>query len=117
MGRPVAQYPARTLRAGRRGLSRSAGAVWRHPGHARRSDRGVSRAAGATPMRPAALFAATLAAGLAGCATAEAPGLGWSRAPDLSVYSAMVLYADVARERSALCSGNGSAWIERNWQR
>jgi hypothetical protein len=54
---------------------------------------------------------------LAGCETAPAPGLGWSRAPDLSVYSAMLMYADIGRQRSVLCGGNDTGWVERNWQR
>jgi hypothetical protein len=68
-------------------------------------------------MRIAHPLAAAAALILAGCETAPAPGLGWSRAPDLSAYSAMLMYADIARQRSVLCSGNDTAWVERTWQR
>ena len=68
-------------------------------------------------MKLAPALVALGALALTGCETAPAPGLGWSRAPDLSVYSAMVMYADVARERSALCGGNASGWVDRHWQR
>jgi hypothetical protein len=68
-------------------------------------------------MKLAPLLLATLAFTASGCVDEPAPGLGWSRAPDLSVYSAMILYADVARERSVLCSNNETGWVERRWQR
>ncbi|HEV2866723.1 MAG TPA: hypothetical protein VGX37_09420 [Allosphingosinicella sp.] len=63
-------------------------------------------------MKPWLGLAATAA--LAGCSTA--PGVGWSRAPDLSVYSAMTLFGDIARNQSVLCSGFGSAGVERHWR-
>ena len=68
-------------------------------------------------MRLAFPLAAALALALAGCETAPAPGLGWSRAPDLSVYSAMLMYADIGRQRSVLCDGNDTGWVERTWRR
>ena len=52
---------------------------------------------------------------LAGCATHA--GTGWSRAPDLSVYSAMTTFGGTARDHSVLCSGFGSAAVEARWQR
>ena len=52
---------------------------------------------------------------LAGCSTH--PGMGWSRAPDLSVYSAMTTFGGTARDHSVLCSGFGSARVEARWQR
>ena len=60
--------------------------------------------------RIAALVAATA---LAGCSTA--PGTGWSRAPDLSVYSAMRVFAGVAQEREMLCQGFRPAGVRRDW--
>ena len=68
-------------------------------------------------MKIAPLVLTTLALAAAGCVDEPAPGLGWSRAPDLSVYSAMVMYAGVARERSVECSNNATDWVERHWQR
>lgn len=67
-------------------------------------------------MKPAHALVALLALAAAACETAPAPGLGWSRAPDLSVYSALIMYAGVARQRSIECSGNSSGWVERTWQ-
>jgi hypothetical protein len=67
-------------------------------------------------MKHARALIAALALTLAACETAPAPGLGWSRAPDLSVYSAMLMYADIARRRSVLCSGNDTDWVERTWR-
>jgi len=65
---------------------------------------------------PAILLAA---AALAGCAaeTWVAPGTGWSRASDLSVYAAMNVYADAAREQEMLCAGFAPAGVERHWAR
>ena len=68
-------------------------------------------------MRPAPALLAASALLLAACETAPAPGLGWSRAPDLAVYSAMIMYSDIGRQRSVLCDGNDTAWVERRWQR
>jgi hypothetical protein len=58
-----------------------------------------------------------LAALLAACESTPAPGTGWSRAPDLSVYSAMLLYADIARQQSVLCGGFSTASVEDHWRR
>ena len=55
-----------------------------------------------------------IAASLAGCGTA--PGTGWSRAPDLSVYAAMGLYADVARQHSVLCGGFRPLVVDDRWR-
>ena len=67
-------------------------------------------------MRGAAAIG--LAAGmLAACEATPPPGAGWSRAPDLSVYSAMQLYGDIAREQSVLCGGFGTASVEDHWRR
>jgi hypothetical protein len=58
-----------------------------------------------------------LAAALLGaCETTLPPGTGWSRAPDLSVYSAMLLYGDVARQQSILCGGFSTASVEDHWR-
>ena len=67
-------------------------------------------------MRAAAVGLA-VAATLAGCRSTPPPGTGWSRAPDLSVYSAMLLYADIARQQSILCGGFSTASVEDHWRR
>ena len=51
----------------------------------------------------------------AGCSTA--PGMGWSRAPDLSVYSAMTTFGGTARDHRILCSGFRPGGVEARWQR
>lgn len=57
------------------------------------------------------------AAALAGCETASLPpGTGWSRAPDLSVYTAMLQFGDVAREQAILCGGFGTESVARHWR-
>ena len=57
------------------------------------------------------------AAALAGCETASfPPGTGWSRASDLSVYSAMVELAGVAREQEILCAGFSTESTDRHWR-
>jgi len=54
---------------------------------------------------------------LAGCATEGIPpGSGWSRAPDLSAYSAMTTFGAIAREQSVLCYGRSPARVDRSWQ-
>ena len=67
-------------------------------------------------MRAAAVGLA-VAATLAGCESTPPPGTGWSRAPDLSVYSAMLLYADIARQQSVLCGGFSAASVDDHWRR
>ena len=61
------------------------------------------------------VFAALLAA-----CTAQpprpAPETGWSRAPDLSVFSAMTLYGEVARTESSLCRGISPITINDDWR-
>lgn len=52
---------------------------------------------------------------LAGCSTH--PGMGWSRAPDLSVYSAMTTFGGTARDHRVLCSGFGTGRVEAGWRR
>jgi hypothetical protein len=44
------------------------------------------------------------------------PGTGWSRAPDLSVYSAMTMFGEVARTESALCRGFSELAVEEDWR-
>jgi len=51
---------------------------------------------------------------LAGCSTA--PGTGWSRAPDLSVYAAMNSYGDIAREQAILCGGFRTHRVASHWE-
>ena len=68
-------------------------------------------------MRSGAALWLALAASVAACEATPPPGTGWSRAPDLSVYSAMLLYADIAREQSVLCGGFPTASVEDRWRR
>lgn len=58
---------------------------------------------------------AAAAATLAGCSTA--PGSGWSRASDLSVYSSAHAYARVAWEQSVLCEGTDRARVSAGFER
>jgi len=54
---------------------------------------------------------------LGGCATSnDAPGTGWSRAPDISVYQAMTEYAGLAREQAVLCEGDAPAQTDAEWR-
>lgn len=58
---------------------------------------------------------------LAGCATqphytTPAVGTGWSRAPDLSVYGALDVAAEVAREQEILCFGRNPAEVDAAWR-
>lgn len=48
-------------------------------------------------------------------ATPAAAGTGWSRASDLSVWSAMRLYGGIAREQSVLCAGFAPARVAARW--
>lgn len=66
-------------------------------------------------MRRAIPLAA--AALLSGCASTAPIGSGWSRAPDLSVYSSMNHFGAVAREQAVLCAGRTRESVERQWQR
>ena len=68
----------------------------------------------------ALLGAATLLA-LGACATEREPnpppvGTGWSRAPDLSVYSAMRTAGEIAREQDILCWGRNPAEVDDLWR-
>ena len=56
-----------------------------------------------------------LVAALAGCSTA--PGTGWSRASDLSVYGSLNVYARAAVDQEVLCAGFGTASTSQNWER
>lgn len=62
-------------------------------------------------------------AGIAGSAlaiaapVAAAPGNGWSRAPDLSVYSAMKVFSVIAREELTLCAGFRTDRVVARWER
>lgn len=62
-------------------------------------------------MRRAALLLPALA--LAACSTA--PGTGWTRANDLSVYSAMHVFARAAIDQEAYCFGRDPARISADW--
>lgn len=56
------------------------------------------------------------AAVLPGCAM-DAPGTGWSRASDLSVYGAMHVYARAAADAEVLCAGFTPAATADRWRR
>jgi hypothetical protein len=66
-------------------------------------------------MAGTGLLALAAAAALAGCATA--PGTGWSRAPDLSVYASMRAYARTAVEQDVLCQGRSPDRASAIWTR
>jgi len=51
---------------------------------------------------------------LAGCSTA--PGTGWTRANDLSVYGAMQVFARAAIDQEAYCFGRDPARITADWE-
>lgn len=69
-------------------------------------------------MSRAPIRLALAALALLGAATAmAAPGNGWSRAPDLSVYGALTSFGQVAREEAALCAGFRTATVVRRWER
>lgn len=59
-------------------------------------------------------FALMPALALAACSTA--PGTGWSRAPDLSVYSALTFFGHSAREQRMLCQGFSARGTEARWE-
>jgi hypothetical protein len=63
-------------------------------------------------VRRALILLAALA--LAGCSTA--PGTGWTRADDLSVYSAMHVFARAAIDQEAYCFGRDPARITADWE-
>ena len=66
-------------------------------------------------MRRTLVLAAALLA--AGCTASDyPPAAGWRRAPDLSAYSAMILYGGIAREQAMLCGGFSPSSVDRNWQ-
>jgi hypothetical protein len=64
--------------------------------------------------RVAALALATL---LGGCASVTyAPTTGWSRADDLTVFSAMTMYGGLARQQSALCNNSSPTGVAARWE-
>ena len=67
-------------------------------------------------MKGVAAWFAALALAVA-APGAAAPGTGWSRAPDLSVYGALTTIGQVAREESLLCAGFGTVSVMRRWER
>ncbi len=68
-------------------------------------------------IRASLRFAVAGLALLGTVAAVAAPGTGWSRAPDLSVYGALTTFGQVAREESALCAGFRTATVMRRWER
>ncbi len=79
----------------------------------------MSIGAGASAFRLSPLLLALTLPALAGCADGSlgGPGTGWSRAPDLSVYSSMTLYGRTAREQSMLCGGFSPVSVRSHWER
>jgi hypothetical protein len=61
------------------------------------------------------MIAAAFLMALSACSTA--PGTGWSRAGDLSVYASMNVYARAARDQEVLCAGFSPASTADNWER
>lgn len=67
-------------------------------------------------MRRAAAWLVALAATLGGCASITyGPDSGWSRASDLSVYSAMTMYGGIARQQSSLCNNSSPIGVAERW--
>ena len=64
-------------------------------------------------MRRQKMLIATAA--LVGCSTA--PGSGWSRAPDLSVYGSAHSYARIAWEQEVFCQGAERAHASARFER
>jgi len=62
-------------------------------------------------------FALAALALLGTAAAIAAPGTGWSRAPDLSVYGALTSFGQVAREEATLCAGFRTTSVMRRWDR
>ncbi len=54
-------------------------------------------------------------AALGACSTA--PGTGWSRASDLSIYGSMHVYARAALDQEMLCAGFSAASTSEHWER
>jgi hypothetical protein len=54
-------------------------------------------------------------ASVTACSTA--PGTGWSRASDLSVYGSMHVYARAAIDQEMLCAGFSAASASDHWDR
>ena len=75
-------------------------------------------------MKSRGLASLALAASLTllgACAAPSTPpppavGTGWSRAPDLSVYSAMRTAGEIAREQDVLCWGRNPAEVDDLWR-
>jgi len=70
----------------------------------------------------ASLSGGLLLLGLGGCTAADRPydtgkvGTGWSRAPDLSVYGAMDMAGELAREAEVLCRGTNPGAVAERWR-
>ncbi|HEV2541303.1 MAG TPA: hypothetical protein VGU70_00930 [Methylobacterium sp.] len=67
------------------------------------------------------LLAALFLLPLAGCTAdrtySSGPvGTGWSRAPDLSIYGAMDMAGELARESEIVCRGRKPGAVSRRWQ-
>lgn len=54
---------------------------------------------------------------LMAAAAAAAPGTGWSRASDLSVYGSMQIFARTALDQEMLCAGVAPARASSRWER
>ena len=64
-------------------------------------------------MKRALVLAILLA--MAGCSTA--PGTGWSRANDLSVYGSMQVFRRAAIDQEAYCFGRDPQRTRADWER
>lgn len=65
-------------------------------------------------MKAGAATAAGLLLILAACSTA--PGTGWTRASDLSIYGSMHVFARAAIDQEAYCFGRDPARITADWE-
>lgn len=65
--------------------------------------------------RMLSLLALAALGALSACSTA--PGTGWSRASDLSVYGSMNVYARAAMDQEMLCAGFSPASTSEHWER
>src|SRR3712207_5671070 len=73
-------------------------------------------------MKLRAVLPLLFVASMAGCASNEwvwpgpRAGTGWSGAPDLSVYGAMDMAGELAREQEVLCLGRNPAAVADRWR-
>lgn len=67
-------------------------------------------------LKPALIIFLIWPLAVAASARDTSVGTGWSRAPDLSVYGALVLSSELAQEQEMLCRGRNPALVEDEWR-